>query len=509
MENNNKRIAKNTIFLYCRTALTMLISLYTSRVVLQVLGVSDYGIYGVVASLVSTFSIVSSNMNVASNRFLAYELGRNKEQVKSIFSSLLTIHLAVSLALLLIIEIVGTWYVFNMLNVPAGRTNAAFWAFQFSTLSFFLNLSTIPYNSSLIAFEKMDFFAFIGIAEALIKLAIVFAISYAVDVDKLILYSGLYFLSLLIVKCSCMMYCYKKIPNTRTLFSYRKDHILKLGKFLGWNGIGSLSVILREQGISLLSNFYFGTIINAARSLTTQIQQALSSFSGNFIVALNPQITKLCAARKYEEMNKLVDRGSRLSYFLMLFFSLPILINIPLILKLWLGEFPDYTISFVRLSLTFFTIKSLQAPLTIAILASGQVKKYNICYGVLNLLIFPISWLAFYMGCSPEASYIVCIIVTTMILLFMAKIYIDIFHFPIAAYIKNILLKCLFITALSFSVPILLKCMLVENYITMLLNIFVSLISIVVWVMWLGVTDTERIKIMSLVKNKILKIKVK
>lgn len=501
-EHNNKRLLKNTFFLYARTLFTMFVALYTSRIVLQVLGASDYGIYGVVASFVSTFSVVRSNLNVASNRFLSCEIGKTDGNIKEVFSTILTIHVLAALVIFVLIELIGCYYVFNWLNVPEDRITAAFWTFQFSTIGFFVILITIPYTASIISNEKMDCFAYIGILEAVMKLIICFLISETTS-DKLIIYSFLYFLNLIIITVIEITYCLKKLPETRTLFLLNKSYLNSFSKFLGWNGIGSLSVMLREQGIALLYNYFFGPVINAAKSLTTQIQQAVSSFSGSFITALNPQITKLCAAKEYKEMDILVHRGARLSYYLMLFFSLPVIININEILSIWLGKVPDYTPSFVQLSLIFFTLKSLQATLTVAILASGQVRKYNLYWGGFNLLIFPLSLILFYVGCNPNTSFIICIIVTLLVQFSTFNIYSNIFNISYKTYITEVLIKIIIVTILSIIPPIILYCIMSKCLINTIFNILLTLCSVIISIYFGGVTKYERNRILSIIKDKI------
>lgn len=503
-KQNNKRLLKNTLFLYGRTLFTMLIALYTSRVVLQVLGASDYGIYGVVASFVSTFTVVRSNLNVASNRFLSFELGKENSNTKKIFSAILTIHALAALAIFVSLEILGCYYVFNWLNVPADRLNAAFWAFQFSAVGFFVIIIAIPYVSSIIANEKMKCFAYVGILEAIMKLIICFLITEA-NSDKLIVYSALYLLTLVIVTVVEIIYCLKNLPETRVLFKYDKAYFRSFGKFLGWNGLGSLAVMLREQGVSLLYNYFFGPVINAAKSITTQIQQAVSSFSGNFITALNPQITKLCAAKDFKEMDMLVHRGARLSYFLMLFFSLPIIINIDEILRIWLGKVPEYTSSFVQLSLVFFTLKSLQATLTVAILASGQVKKYNLYWGGLNILIFPISLLLFYCGYSPNSSFVVCIIITLFVQFFTFAIYKRIFSVRLHDYFREVISRIALVSILSVIFPLAMRLYMHENFLNAVLNIIVTFFCVAVCVYKVGMTRHEREKIFEYFKKKIIK----
>lgn len=502
---NKGRLAKNTLMLYFRMGITMVISLYTSRIVLLNLGVDNYGIYGVVGALISTFSVFSSNLNSASQRFLSFELGKINGRFKNVFSSILGIHITASIVLFILIEIIGSYYIFHFLKVPDGRLNAAYWAFHFSTISFCLNIATIPYDSAIIAHEKLDFYAFIGVFEAIIKLVVVYLLIVS-SFDKLISYAFLFLMSGIFIKSINITYCMLKVRDCRTFISYDKSIVLRIGKFFGWNGFGTLSYVLREQGISLLFNYFFGTTVNAAKSVTNQINNAVSSFSSNFIVALNPQITKSCAAQNYEEMTQLMYMGSKISYFLMLFLSLPIILNAEYVLHLWLVNPPEHSTDFIRLALIFFTLKALQSPLSIAIIATGNVKKYNLYWGGLNFIVFPLSLFLFYIGFGPNSSYYISIFFSLFVLFAMLSIYKEYFRIKYREYFRHVFSKTLLVTIIAVLLNILIMYVHVSNsLINFIINFFVCLVSTGFFIFRFGLSVSERKKIIVLIKNKILK----
>lgn len=489
---DNRRVAKNTLFLYFRTIITTLISLYTTRVVLDVLGVEDYGIYSVVGSFVLTFNFIGSNLQVVSQRFLSYELGKEGKNVKRVFSSVLTLHGLISLALLFIILVAGSFYVYDFLVVDEVRRETAFFAFVFSTLGFVLNIVFTPYNAALIAYERMTIFAYLGILEAVLKLVICYLLGIS-NLDKLLTYSLLLLLSNLVVRLINWLYCYIKIKETRGGFTKNIKAFKEMGAFFGWNGLGSIAVMLREQGIAMLYNYFFGPIVNAARAIASQIQNVTYSFVGNFGMALNPQITKLCAAKEYNKMNTLVMRGSRFSFFLMLVLSVPLSLNINQILELWLIEVPQMANIFAILSLVFFTLKALQSPISAAILATGKVRKYNICWGGLNLLIFPISWILFKFGLDSTTSYYVCIVVTFVVLFSMLQLYRELFGFSVSFYIKGTLIPCFIVTFISIIFSMLIGGMvLLDSYVMVLLRLFLQFTATAISIFFGGLSKIER-----------------
>lgn len=424
MENSqekNKRIAKNTLLLYVRMFLLMGVNLYTSRVVLQALGVEDYGIYNVVGGVVSMFSLLSGSLSAAITRFINYEMGQNNPQkLNHIFCSAVTIQFFLGLIILLGAETLGIWFLNAKMNIPEIRMHAANWVFQFSILTFIINLISIPYNASIIAHERMSAFAYISIIEAIFKLAIAYLILIS-PIDKLIFYALLMCLVSLSVRFIYGHYCKKHFEECRYHFIWNKQLLKDMFSFAGWNFIGASSAVLRDQGGNIVINLFCGPTVNAARGIAVQVNNAVGGFVGNFMTALNPQITQSYSSGNHSYMMSLIQRGSRFSFYLLLILSLPILINTDYILHLWLGKYPEHTSNFVQLVLIFTLIESISNPLITAMLATGKIKNYQIVVGGIQMMNLPVSYLLLRFGAIPETVLIVAI--TLSICCLLARLY--------------------------------------------------------------------------------------
>lgn len=419
---NNKRIAKNTMFLYFRTLIVMVVGLYTSRVVLQVLGVEDYGIYEVVGGFVSMFMLFSGSLTVASQRFLAFELGKEKSDVSKVFSSTVTIHIALALILFLILEVVGQFLLNHKINIPINRIQAANWVFHCSVITFCINIVSVPYNAAIVAYEKMSAFAYVSILEVTAKLLAVLAL-YKLNYDSLVLYAIFMMLIAFLLQLIYGWYCYIRFKECRYKFMMDK-HILKtMLCFSGWNFIGSSASVLNNQGINILTNLFFGVTLNAARGVASQVNNAVNTFVSNFMMALNPQIIKAFSSRNYDYLNKMIISGTKVAYFLFGIFCLPVFVNTEFILEIWLKEVPNYSALFIRLGFIFMLLQNLSQCLYTAMLATGKIKRYQIIVGGLSLLAFPVAWMFFKAGLGCEWGYgamiifsIVCLIARLFLL---------------------------------------------------------------------------------------------
>jgi O-antigen/teichoic acid export membrane protein len=357
-KQDNGRIAKNTLLLYMRTILVMLVSLFTSRVVLSALGGDDYGIYNVVGGVVAMFTVVSGALSASISRFITFELGRNDiEKLKRIFSTSINIQIGISLLILLLGETIGVWFLNYKMNIPVERLDAANWVLQCSLITFIINLISVPYNAAIIAHEKMSAFAYISILEVILKLLIVYLL-YISMWDKLIVYSSLLVLVAIIIRMVYGVYCNRCFVETRYLLVYDRALIKNMTSFAGWGFFTNTAYMFNTQGINILINMFFGVGVNAACGITMQVEAAIMKFVNDFTTALNPQITKSYAMNDFDTMNKLVIRGAKFSYFLLFILSLPILIETDYILGLWLEEVPEHTVAFVRLAIigTMITI---------------------------------------------------------------------------------------------------------------------------------------------------------
>lgn len=452
----NKRIAKNTLLLYFRMLLVMTVSLYTSRLVLQALGVEDFGIYNVVGGLVSLCSVFSASISSAISRFLTIELGReHNERLRDVFSASTTILFVLCIVIVLIAEPLGLWFVSHKMVIPATRMGAAHWILHLSLLSFCINLISAPYNATIIAHEKMGAFAYISIFEIVAKL-LVTLILFFVTSDKLIIYGILMTLVALLMRYVYGHYCVRHFQECKYHYFFDKDLFKEIFSFAGWNFIGSTAAVIRDQGGNILMNLFGGPAVNAARGISVQVNNAISQFATNFMTAMNPQIIKSYATEDYTYMYSLIYRGARFSFYLLLILSLPLMICTSYLLDVWLVEVPKYAVDFVRLSLLVSMVDALTNSLTTSIIATGRIKYYQMTVGGMLLLNIPISYFLLVIGMSPVVVLWVALGISVacmiMRILFVKKLLgLSIWHF-----IKEVCFNCLFVGVLSVVFPLLL-----------------------------------------------------
>lgn len=414
LASNNKQIAKNTLLLYFRMLLTMLITLYTSRIILNALGIEDYGIYNVTGGIVSMLSIFSGTISNAISRFLSFEIAHNnKNELIKIFSTSLNILILISILCIIIAETTGLWFINNKLNIPIGRLNAAHWVLQSAIIAFIINLINVPYNSVIIAHEKMSIFATISIIDVILKLIIAYSINM-IPKDPLVTYSILLILQSFIIRFCYFIYCTNKFQECHYVFSINKELIQKISNYIGWTFIGAISFVMKGQGINILLNIFCGPVINAARGISYQVNNAIYGFSSNFMTALTPQITKSYASQDFKRMEELICYGSKFSSFLLLIISMPVICFTNYVLHLWLLTVPQYTESFVKLILISSIIEALALPLHYGIQATGKIKQYQLALSAIQIANFPISYYYLYKGSEPETTIIIAIILSIL-----------------------------------------------------------------------------------------------
>ena len=504
--DNNKRIAKNTLLLYFRMLFMMVVSLYTSRVILNALGVEDFGIYNVVGGVVAMFTVISGSLSAAISRFITYELGKgDQSKLNKIFSASVTIQLLLSLIIVVLIESVGVWFLNAKMTIPADRMSAANWVLQFSIITFVINLISVPYNAAIIAHEKMSAFAYISILEAIGKLAIAFFIMWS-PIDKLIYYAILMCAVAVTVRLTYGHYCKKHFTECTYHFHWDKDMLKQMFGFAGWNFIGSSATVLRDQGVNVILNVFCGPIVNAARGVALQVNNAISGFVLNFMMALNPQITKSYATDNKEYMFELIFLGSRYSFYLLLLLSMPILVNTDYILYLWLKNVPNYAVIFVQLTLILAMLESLSNPLITAMLATGNVKKYQIYAGGLNLMNFPLSYLALKLGFSPYATMFIAIMIAIGCLFIRLWLLNDLIKLPSISFVKRVVLNIICVTILSLIIPILMNRYIGENsFLSLIFSICTCFISTIIVIFYCGCNPKERNFIISYINKKVFK----
>ena len=508
-QSNNKRLAKNTLLLYARTIFVMIVTLYTSRVILQALGVDDYGIYSVVGGFVTMFGIISGALSSSIMRFITFELGHgDKDKLKRIFSTGINIQLFLAIVIVLLVETVGLWFLNNKMNIPADRMYAANWVLHCSAFTFAVSLLNVPYNAVIIAHEKMSVFAYISILEVTLKLGSVYLL-FISSKDKLILFALLQALVILIIRFIYSFYCTRHFEESR----YKRTHDRKLLKemfgFAGWNFFTNTAYMFNTQGVNMAINMFFSVSVNAARGIATQVQTALMQFVDNFTTALNPQITKLYASGNKSEMNRLVIRGTKFSYLLALIICLPILMETEYILRLWLKDVPPHTVAFVRLSIIGTLIDKLGNCVYTVCMATGNIKRYVLWVTSVGFLVFPLTVIAYYLGAPVEATYVIFSVVyigVNTVRLWMMKSLLD---FSIKSFVREVVLPILLVTSVSVIIPICFVSVWKESLIRFCFSVVLSLLSAMMASYFLGLTTSERktiyAKALGIIKNKLIR----
>ncbi|WP_338336097.1 lipopolysaccharide biosynthesis protein [Marseilla massiliensis] len=489
---NNKRIAKNTLLLYFRMLLTMIVSLYTSRVVLNTLGIEDYGIYNVVGGVVAMFSVISGSLSAAITRFITFELGTgNKESLNKVFSSSVTIQIGLALIIVILAETVGVWFLNAKMNIPDGRMLAASWVFQFSLLTFAISLISVPYNASIIAHEKMSAFAYISIFEAASKLGVAFLIAIS-PIDQLIFYAMLICCIAIIIRLIYGIYCKRNFEECSYHFIYDGSLLKRMFGFAGWNFLGAASWVLSNHGGNIVINLFCGPAVNAARGIATRVTSAVQGFSQNFMTALNPQITKSYASGDRQYQMILIYQGARLSFYMLLLISLPVLLNTHYLLEIWLKVVPEHAVEFVQLSLILSMLESISNPLITAMLATGNIRNYQIIVGGLQMLNLPASYILLRMGCVPEMVLIVAIVISqcclaTRLIMLRGMIRLSAKNYLVKVY-ANIIIVSLFAAV----VPVAFSRVMEENIGNFLLLCLISIMCTVISILYIGCNKQER-----------------
>ncbi len=482
---------------------TVLVSLYTSRVILDTLGIVDYGIYNVVGGVVAMFGFITNTMSSASQRFFAFEIGRNNPiQLQRTFSVTLSIYLFFSISVVLLGETVGLWFVYNKLTIPPERLNATLWVYQFSLLAFIVTILRIPYNALIIAREKMGFYAWSSIIEVSLRLLIVFLLVYS-TYDKLKFYSVLTFGIITIITIVYYIFCRYHFKECKYQFSWDKSLFKSLFGFASWNLFGSIANVGMNQGINILLNIFFNPAINAARGIAFQISAQVTSFVGNFQMAAAPQIIKYYAANEIPQMKKLYYQSSRLSYFLLLTISLPIFIEMDFILNLWLKDVPEYTIIFARLVLINRLIDCLSGTTIPVVQATGKIKTYQIFVGCTLILNVPISYLFLHLGYKPESTMAVMITISFISLFIRLIIIKNLLNFKIIDYLNQVVKKNIFITFCACLLPLFLYYKLKQDAYSFLIIGCSSVLLSIGFIYIIGLTKQEKEYSQIFIKNKL------
>lgn len=442
---NNKRIAKNTLYLYLRMLFVMGISLYTVRAVLDILGVVDYGIYNVVGGVVTMFAFMNKTLSTSSQRYFSVALAKNdQEDLKRVFSLNLTVFLILGLFVFLLLETIGLWFVNTKMSIPVERMGAANVVYQLSIIAMFLHIAVIPYMALVIAHEKMNIFAIIGVLDAAAKLVIVFVLS-ATSFDKLIVYGLLILLLTLGNFLWYVFYCLKHYSESYYRWYWNKTEAIELLGFSGWHFLGTFSTTCRSQGINILLNLFFNPAVNAARAVAYQVYGAAQQLVTNFFTAVKPQIYKSYASEQFQDLYKLINRSTMICTFLLSLLVFPFLSNTEMILGWWLKEVPDYAVVFTQLVLLNGLVDSLNLPMTAAALATGKIRKYELWLATTTLFNIPISYVMLKFGAPPYAAMLVSILISSACVIIRAFLLKEMIQFPVRPYF-TMALKVLAVT---------------------------------------------------------------
>lgn len=502
---SNKRVAKNTLFLYAWMFITIIVNLYTVRVIWKVLGVDNYGIYNVVGGIVLMFSFLNSAMIASSQRFIAFEIGTgNMEKLRRVFSISLTVHIILSLLILFLAETVGLWFLNTKLNIPTDRMYAANWCYQCSVIAFIINVISVPYNACIVAHEHMKQYGYFGILEVFLKLGIVFLL-IIIPFDKLISYSALVVCVYAVMRIIYGVYCKKHFEECSYHFVNDRKLLGDIFSFAGWSFLGNLGFSVRDQGLNIVLNLFFNVAVNAAKGIVNQISNTVNGFASNFQMALNPQITKRYAAGEIDSMMKLVFAGCKYSAILMLFIVIPLFFANEQVLKLWLGEIAPYTTGFLQLMLIMILIDSMVSPITTAIQATGHIKWFQIIISIIMLSNIPLAWMLLKIEANPYVVVYVSIFTSVIALTTRLILLHKLVEFSYVQFVTKVFVRIIALTAVTALITWWLYSVFPLTFIGLIGFVSSSLIIIAAMSYLIGLEPSERIVIVGIITKRLRK----
>lgn len=491
--DNNKRIAKNTLMLYFRMLLMLLINLYTSRVILNTLGVVDYGINNVVAGVITMLGFLTGSLGTATSRFITFELGKGDlTTLKRVWGNIILMYLLLAFIILIIGETIGLWFVKTQLVIPEERMHAALWVYQFSIFSTILGVISAPYNSVLIAHERMSAFAYISIADAVLKLLIVYLLTL-IPYDKLIVYAVLFFLVQCFDRIVYGVYCAHHFEEVHARLRYEGKFFREILSYAAWTLNGGLAVIGYTQGLNILLNLFFGPAVNAARGVAVQVQGICYQFSTNFLLATKPQIIKSYACGDLEYMHKLVLKASKFAFFILFFIALPLSLEVDQVLHWWLGIVPEHTGNFLRLILCTSMLRCLATPVVDSVHATGRIKKFQIVEGTMLLTVVPIAYVMLkFFDVPPEAVFVVHIFVKICTQYARLRIVLPMIGMRLITYFRKVVIHIALVVIVSPIVPVLVYLRIEPSLLSFLIVCLMSVLSLLCTIYFLGLTSHER-----------------
>lgn len=503
--DKNKRIAKNTLLLYIRTFVTMIISLFTSRLILDALGVDNFGIYNVVGGFVGMFSIISGSLSSSISRYLTYGLGKGDvKHLKMLFSTSVNVQLFLSVIIILLGETIGLWFLTTHLNIPSDRMYAAHWVLQCSIFSFVLNLISTPYNACIIAHERMNVFAYMTILDVVLKLLSVYTLFIA-PFDTLITYSVSLVLINALMRFIYGTYCNRNFKECKYELVFDCKVLKEMTGFAWWSFLGNTAYIFNTQGVNMAINIFFGVVYNAARGIVGQVENAVMSLVGNFTTAFSPQITKSYAEGNKDYMFSLICRGSKFSFFLFLLILLPLEYEAPTILSLWLKEVPSQSVLFLRISLLCSAVMLLGGPSYTAVMATGNIKKYQIVITIVGCLVFPLTVLAYRAGASVQTTYYIYFLIYSILIYIRLAFMKKLLGFQPVRFLNTVVMPVMVVSTVSLIMPTIVSAVLAESLFRFVVLTILTVFSTSLAIYVLGFTSSERL----LITNKIRPILVR
>ena len=503
--SDNSRIAKNTLFLYIRTFITMLVALYTSRVVLNALGIEDFGIWGVLGGIVSMFSFINTSLSSSVFRFVAHAIGSgNNSQVSKVYSASIIAHLCLALIIFLLCETIGQWFLTEKLVVPDAKREISEFVFHIVVLTSCVGLLNVPFNSVIIAYERMNVYAYMAIVDVFIKLFIAYVV-YIVPSYKLLWYAVMMFLSSILMLLFYGIYVHRNFSNLKIQRVQDAKLFKSLLGFSGWSLMGNLAYVGYSQGLNMLLNIFFGPVVNAARAISLQIEQTVRTFIGNFQTALNPQIIKNYAANEKFLMYQLIMRGSKFSLYLLFLFALPIMLETDILLMLWLKQVPEYTSTFCRIMFLVIALETITNSVGVGIVATAKIKWLHIIVGTILLTIVPISYVVLQMGAPPESVFVVYLVVEILAVLARLIIANRQIGLSIYLFVKKAMVRPLIVITIASIIPMLIHFYCMPGVMRLLLVLTIGLVISCIAIYYLGLDSNEKKFVQEKVISRIIK----
>ena len=489
---SSSRLIKNTLSLFFRLILLMCINLYTSRIVLETLGVEDYGIYNVVGGVVVMLAFINDSMTNSTRRFLNFELGKgNKKRLHEVFVTSLHIYFIISLLVVTLGETIGLWFVLEEMTIPPERMTAALWCYHISIFTVVIDILSCPYVSAIVAHEKMKSFAYIAIIDAVLRLLIVYLL-LVYDYDRLIFYALLFAGVKILIRIIYHIYCVRNFEECKYRWIYNKSLFKEMAAFAGWNMWGNFAYVTYTQGLNMLLNVFFGPVVNAARGVAVQVQGTIGHFANNFQMAITPQITKTYASGNMDETHKLIYRGSKLTFVLMLVMCLPLIMETPMILNIWLKEVPEGAVLFLRLLLMNVIIQKNISILGAAVSSTGRIKKYETRVNGLMMTILPTAYIVLRFGGPAWTVFVVYLVVTFLSFILVLYISLPQIGMKFKYYLNMVIKPCFGVLVLSLVVPIAMKFFGESGLLYSLLTIAATILSTLLFGYLVGVNREEK-----------------